>query len=83
MRALISSGRLWPQNILSSRVDLLVATAPSNCNSVLIFDQGDGDPGLYVIDGQYYYNISDLGLSENNLLVANPSILVLHRPSDL
>ena len=81
MRALILSGRLWPLNILTSRVGLLVAIAPFNCNSIPVVDKGD--TGLYIVDGQYFDNTAALVLSEKNFHIANASILLLHRPSDL
>ena len=59
----------------------MVATAPFNCNFIPVVDQGD--TGLYIVDGQYFDNTSDLGLSEHNFHIANASILILYRPSDL
>ena len=42
-----------------------------------------GDTGLYVMDGQYLRHSSDLGLSEENFLMANGRILLPYHRSDL
>ena len=56
MRALVSWGRLWPWYI--SKVESIGGNRAFHWNSIPEVDRGN--TGLYIIDGQYYHNTSDL-----------------------
>lgn len=76
-------GSLMPWYIFI--LDRIGGNRAFRCNSVPEVDRGN--TGLYIIDGRYFHNNSDLASSEDTpglqYLLGNATLLILHCPSDL